>query len=62
MDIKHILTNNQFRSILTLYKITDNRIRNSDSLLVNEPDIVRLKGKIMSANKFPQKSLCYLTH
>ncbi len=54
MDIKHILTNNQFRSILTLYKITDNRIRNSDSLLVDEPDIVRLKGKIMSANESPQ--------
>lgn len=62
MDIKHILTNNQFRSILTLYKITDNRIRNSDSLLVDAPDIVRLKGKIMSANESPKKSLCYLTH
>ncbi|CBJ79355.1 hypothetical protein XBJ2_60053 [Xenorhabdus bovienii str. Jollieti] len=62
MDIKHILTNNQFRSILTLYKITDNRIRNSDSLLVDEPDIVRIKDKITSANESAQKSLCYLTH
>ncbi|WP_340620106.1 hypothetical protein [Xenorhabdus siamensis] len=46
MNLKNILTNRQLRSIIHLYKNTDDRIENSDSSLLDELNIVRLKDKI----------------
>ncbi|MBC8953272.1 hypothetical protein Xenpb_02003 [Xenorhabdus sp. PB62.4] len=56
MNVMYILTNNQFRNILIQYKNIDNRIKNSDSSLFEEPDIVRLKDKT-AINRSSEESI-----
>ncbi|REF26695.1 hypothetical protein BDD26_1368 [Xenorhabdus cabanillasii] len=56
MNIKNILTNRQFRSIIHLYKNTDDRIANSDSSLSGELNTVRIKDKI-TINRSSEESV-----
>ncbi|QTL40025.1 hypothetical protein HGO23_00865 [Xenorhabdus budapestensis] len=56
MNLKNILTNRQLRSIIHLYKNTDDRIENSDSSLLDELNTVRLKDKI-TINRSSEESV-----
>ncbi|MDC9612742.1 hypothetical protein PSI19_02360 [Xenorhabdus khoisanae] len=56
MNLTEILTNNQFRRLLSLYRNIENRIKSADSSLIEEPDIVRLKDKT-AINRSSEESI-----
>ncbi|OTA15603.1 hypothetical protein Xvie_02685 [Xenorhabdus vietnamensis] len=56
MNIRYILTNNQFRNIFIQYENINSRIKKNDSSLLGEPDIVRLKDQVV-INRSSEASL-----
>ncbi|MEQ1963298.1 hypothetical protein ABLB69_08995 [Xenorhabdus khoisanae] len=56
MNLTEMLTNNQFRRLLILYRSIEGRIKSADSSLIEEPDIVRLKDKT-AINRSSEESI-----
>ncbi|MDC9597568.1 hypothetical protein [Xenorhabdus anantnagensis] len=56
MNIRYVLTNNQFKNILIQYENINSRIKKNDYSLLDEPDIVRLKDQVV-VNRSSEENL-----